>query len=375
MARELVSESLIEKNKVIYDDFFDLGYVQSLAETVMSLLDKHYFRSKLVGFENLPERNNPDAPLIYCSNHSGMAFPWDAIVFATALYKQSGGNINKCIRALTAPMLSMSDLMCPYMLPDFWKRCGGIDATMLNFETMMRYPDSNVMIYPEGVPGIGKGFNNKYKLQRFSTSFLRMSIKYKTDIIPYSTVNGEYINPYSYNNDSANKLVQKMGMPFLPIGPSTMLVPFQPWMFYFGFPANITYVMGKRFSPYEMINKPLEKIKKRELWELRDHIQKQMQAELDEAVKKHGNRPFEMSSLMKELATNLNKLAYILPSGWPTLFYEHDRIYKEQGSGIAKMDFSNLAYLKGLFKNPSTLAFYIPILGWAYLLGKNKRKF
>ena len=374
MARELVSESVIESNKGIYDDYFNLEYVESLANNVFSLLDKHYFRSELIGFDNLPERNNSDAPLIYCSNHSGMAFPWDAIVFATALYKKSNGDLSKLIRALTAPMLSMSDLMCPYMLPDFWKRCGGIDATMLNFETMMRYPESNLMIYPEGVPGIGKGFNNKYKLQRFSTSFLRMSIKYQTDIIPYSTVNGEYINPYSYNNDSANKVVQKMGMPFLPIGPSTLLVPFQPWAFYFGFPANITYVMGKRFSPYKMINKPLEKIKKRELWELRDAIQKQMQAELDDAVSKYGNRPFDFSTLMSELSGNLDKLAYILPSGWPALFYEHERLFKEHGNDMPPMDFSNFGYLKALFKNPSSLAFYVPVLGWAYLLGKNKRK-
>ena len=78
----------------------------------------------------------------------------------------------------------------------------------------MQYNDSNILIYPEGVPGIGKGFNNKYQLQRFSTSFIRMAIKYKTDIIPISTINAEYINPWSYNIGWITKLVNKIGMPF-----------------------------------------------------------------------------------------------------------------------------------------------------------------
>ncbi|MBK8396424.1 MAG: 1-acyl-sn-glycerol-3-phosphate acyltransferase [Leptospiraceae bacterium] len=77
----------------------------------------------------------------------------------------------------------------------FWKRVGGVDATLDNFDSMMKLKESNVLIFPEGIAGIGKGFDKRYQLQQFSSSFIRMAIKYKTDIIPVSVVNGEYINP------------------------------------------------------------------------------------------------------------------------------------------------------------------------------------
>jgi hypothetical protein len=108
--------------------------------------------------------------------------------------------------------------MNPFTIPNLWKRVGGIDATFLNFETMMYYKDHNILVYPEGVPGIGKGFDKKYQLQEFKTSFLRMSVKYKTDIIGISTINGEYINPWAYSSKFINRMMNKIGIPFLPLG-------------------------------------------------------------------------------------------------------------------------------------------------------------
>ena len=75
-------EIAIEENKKIYDEHFDLVFMKSLCEEVIEML-KIYFRPVFVGFDEMPERNNPDRPIIYACNHSGMAFPWDAIVFAT----------------------------------------------------------------------------------------------------------------------------------------------------------------------------------------------------------------------------------------------------------------------------------------------------
>ena len=106
-----------------------------------------------------------------------------------------------------------------------------------DFETMMLQNEHNLLIYPEGVPGIGKGFNKRYQLQRFSSSFITMSIKYRTDIVPILTVNGEFINPYAYRSQVLNNLVNKIGVPFLPVGLVSLLIPFQPWIFYMGFPA------------------------------------------------------------------------------------------------------------------------------------------
>lgn len=51
-------------------------------------------------------------------------------------------------------------------------------------------------------------------------------------LFPVRTINAEYLHPFSYRSDTLNRLVQKLGVPFLPF-PLTALVPVFPWMFYF----------------------------------------------------------------------------------------------------------------------------------------------
>ena len=345
---------------------FDFDYLKSMAINILDPIDKYYFRSRLINFETVPERNNPDSPVIYISNHSGMTFPWDAIIFVGRIFQKNNFQIKNSLRALTAPALSASRYMQPYFVDDFWRRVGGVDATLENFDTMMNLKDSNVLIYPEGIAGIRKCFDKRYQLRQFSSSFIRMAIKYKTDIVPVSVVNGEYINPYSYRNDELNKLVNKIGIPFLPVGPITPLVALQPWIYYFGMPSKLTYFRGKTIKVYEMTDKPIEKLKKKEIHFLRDTVQFQMQTELDMAVEEYGKDPYWLEELGDTWRDNLDKLLYILPSGWPVLFQEHERRYAKEKS--FKIPLSNESYFQAVSKTPENLFYGIPLLGIAGLL-------
>jgi 1-acyl-sn-glycerol-3-phosphate acyltransferase len=361
-------------NKKVLTEYFDSGYCLSITKNIFSKIGKYYFRSKFVGFEKTPERNRPDVPIILASNHSGMAFPWDAITFASGLLEYYDYDFKKCVRPLTAPMLSESRLMCPYCTENLWKRMGCVDATMLNFETMMQDSQTNVLIYPEGVPGIAKGFNRRYQLQRFSTSFIRMSIKHKTDIIPFASINAEYIHPYSYKLDIINKLIQKIGIPFLPVSPVTLLILFQPWIFYLGFPAHLTYVRGKRIKPYEMTDQPIEKIRKKELRNIRDIIQKQMQDELNEAVKEYGKKPYEIVKYFHLNLKNIRKLPFYAQSSWAFLFTEFERLYqkklRERSTKPVVLKTGFLFHIRTILKNPSVLIYYLPVLGLLFLFLK-----
>ncbi len=371
---EIELQKLIDDNKNIYNEFFDFNYLKSIVENFCNISDQFYFRSRFIGFENMPERNNPDKPLIYASNHSGMAFPWDAMVFGAGLLQLNDYDMKRSVRGLAAPMLSQTKLMQPYQIDNMWKRLGGIDATTLNFETMMQYKDSNVLIYPEGVPGIAKGFNKKYQLQRFSTSFIRMSIKYKTDIIPVSTVNAEYINPYSYNSNAVSRLVNKIGIPFLPLGLSLILLPVQPWSFYMAFPANLIYVKGNRIKPYELTNKPFEELTREDLLEISDQVKKQMQNDLDMAVGKYGKRPYHFRGFFKSIFKKPFIIPYILPSGWPLMMLEHERQFLKGDGKPVKMNFRFFSMLVWLFKTPHSIFFYIPVVGWIPLIIRMLKK-
>jgi len=366
----------IAENKQIQDEYFEVEYAKALMREVLEPVDQLYFRSEFINFDELPERNQADHPLIYISNHSGMAFPWDAIMFTGGLYKRNDYRLAKVTRPLSAPILSQSDLMNPYLIHRLWKKVGGVDATFLNFETMMHYRDSNVLIYPEGIPGIGKGFNRKYQLQRFATSFIRMSLKYKTDVIPVLTVNAEYINPYTYSFKFINKWSQKIGLSFIPIGLLTPFLFFVPWLFYYAWPAKLTFVRGERISPYKMIvDKPFEEVTETEIKMIRDQVQLKMQIELDKAVEKYGRKPLQLKEFIKIIFNNLAAFPYYLPFGWPFTFLDFDRQYRK---GVPLEDIRVPkgwgAFWKLLFNNLMAIAFFIPILGWIPILWKGYRK-
>ena len=366
----------IKNNMYVLDHLFDMEYGKALSRDVLSLIDKVYFRSEMIGFDEqeYPQRNNPDRPLIFASNHSGMAFPWDAMVFVNRIHELTNYN-SDAIRALTAPMLSASVLMNPYQIKYFWKKVGGaVDATTLNFETMMHQNDFNVMIYPEGVPGIGKGFNKKYQLQRVSTSMIRMSVKYKTDIIPFAVINGEYINPYTYSSTFMNKVVNMLGIPFLPLGLITPFIILFPWIFYMGFPAKLTFVLGKRIKPYEMTDKAFEEMHYDDFKVIGDKIHEQMQAELSEAEQKYGKKPYKWTEHLKLLFKNFKYFPYTVPIGWPLLFAEFERVRLKKRDFTSKLRLGWGSAFRIILQNPMVLAYYIPILGWIPLGIKGFRK-
>ena len=282
-ASSLLPSLAIQVNQHIYDDFFREEFTQTLDENILQLLDRVWFRSELVGFEDYPQRNNPDRPLIFASNHSGMAFPWDAIVALSHLWRhllQKNGSLRDLPRPLSAPLLSQTALMNPYLVQEFWKKCGSVDATTLNFETMMHYQDHNLMLYPEGVPGIGKGFNRKYQFQRLATSMVRLSLEHGTDIVPFYTINAEYLNPYAYSWDWINKFTKRIGIPFLPLTLLLVLVIIQPWAFYLALPAKLTFVMGTRIRPSDLTSKTAAECSREDYADLSEQIRARMQAEM-----------------------------------------------------------------------------------------------
>ncbi len=358
------NDEIIENQKIYYE-MYDKEFAQLFIDKIMKYIAEYWYRAELVNFEDYPERVNENHPLIFASNHSGMAFPWDGMVFAYKI-NQIHGFSTKAIRPLSSPMLSMSALMNPFQIPNMWKRLGAIDATFKNFETMMHYKGQNILIYPEGVPGIGKGFGKKYQLQELKTSFLRMSVKFKTDIIPILTVNGEYINPYSYSNNAINKLVNLLGIPFLPLGLITFAIFLQPWAFYIGFPSKLIYVMGKPIKPYNMIDKPYDEITQEEFKELSSRITPLMQAELTEAVAKYGKRPYK--DFFKTLFKNIRYLPYILPTSWPALFCEFETKYKKKEDKDFEFKANFFSIIWFMIKNPISFAYFIPFLGWIPLI-------
>lgn len=365
--RDMTEEELkiaVEQNMDVLTKYYDRDYVEGMARELVELV-KVYFRPVHVGFDQLPiERPNKDVPIIFASNHSGMSFPWDGMVMTAGLMEEYDYDLKNLFRPLAAPMLSASNLMNPYLLTNCWRRLGAIDANSLNFETMMNQSDYNVLIYPEGVPGIGKGFNRRYQLQTFSTSMIRMALKYKTDIVSLLCVNGEYINPHAYRVKWINRLVNKMGIPFLFIGPLTIPMILFPLVFYSALPSKLTYVVGKRYRPSDMTDKDWEELDIEDFKRIRDQVQQGMQEELNNHVKAYGESPYNMKELWRSLWKHGRDLPYTTPIGWPALFTEFDRRYRKEGKAPHGVIRGWFRFWRIVIRNPIVICYFLPLIGW-----------
>ena len=362
------------KEDDIYE-YYDKDFTRQFLKHGAPYLDRAYFRSRMIGFEELPERIN-DAPIIYTSNHSGMAFPWDGMVLGKRMLDRVHGDFSLSFRPLSSPLLSMSNLMNPYMISEFWKKVGCVDAYFDNFGKLMKDSSSNILMYPEGVPGIGKGFNKKYKLQRFSSSFVYNCLKYKTKIVPVLCVNGEYINPYSYNIKWVSFLFSKIGIPFLPLGIMTIMFVLQPWVFYMGFPARLTYIRFPEITYKDLGEGNPDEMSLAELREIADKLRDRFQEHMNEAVTQYGKKPYDWKNFWQAFKIGWKDFPYNTPFGWPILFSEFHHQFKQyKNSGkIINLKFKFFSFLKILMRDPILIAFYIPVLGWIPLLIKGYHK-
>jgi len=367
-----ISSEKLEANLNASDKNFFPSFTQLLFNNLLSPIEKYWFRSQLINFNSYPQRENPEIPIIFITNHSGMAFPWDAITFSTKITQHFNLHPAK-LRALVSPYLTKNLFMSPFLVPGLWEKTGSLSATLLNFETLMFAKKSDILIYPEGLEGISKGFNNRYKIQELKTSFLRMSIKYKADIIPIATVNAEFINPLAYRWKTLNKIVQKLGLPFLPLAITTFLAILQPWLFYIALPANLHFVKGEPIKPYNLINKPIEQISQHDLKQLAQKIKLQMQNELDIAVAAYGKKPYNFKILFVTLIKNIKQFFKYFPLFWCFNFNYADKEYFKKKNNIY-LKISFLGYLKVIISRPWIIALFLPLVGWLIIFYKNKLK-
>ncbi|HMX56770.1 MAG TPA: TRAP transporter TatT component family protein [Leptospiraceae bacterium] len=345
-------------------DTFDFEFIRHLVKQAFHILNHEYFRAKLVNLDRVPAKT-PGRPRIFFSNHSGMAFPWDAIVFNTLFWESRGLANEDLPRPLVAPMLLESKLMSPFMIENLWQRGGCLAASMENFEILM-HEGKDVVMYPEGVPGIGKGFDKRYQIQKFSTSFLRMATEFNAELIPFHTVNAEYLHPYSYKSDRLNRFVQKLGVPFLPLSPLTALVPLFPWMFYFSLPANLHFVFADPIQPSDLTSKSHQELKRSDYIRMRDDIHSDFQKGINIHVEEFGQDPFRLGEFMEQLLSNPERALFTLPTGWPILITGLQKLYDD---GLKKeLKYTMDEFISLAARATDGLSFSLP-MSWPVVFG------
>jgi len=187
------------------DEFgFDPEWTESLLP-VFRWMYHAYWRVETTGVEFVPARGRA----LLVANHAGV-LPWDGAMIKTALFEEHPAP--RHARALVAnfffelPVLSW-----------FLRRTG---QTVGHPEDSLRLleADQLVLVFPEGVKGTGKGWSQRYRLQRFGRGgFVEAAIRAGAPIIPISVVGSEEIYPMIADLQPLARLV---GMPYFPLTPT-----------------------------------------------------------------------------------------------------------------------------------------------------------
>lgn len=337
-------------------DPFDPVYARSLVTGVFAPILDRYFRPRVLGAQRLPR----EGPLVLAVNHSGNAFPYDAIVLDAALWRRDEFDPARKFRSMYEKELSATWWMRPFGLDNFWRRVGGVDQTFANFDRLLARGD-RVIYYPEGVPGIGKGFFRRYQLQPFHTAFVVLAARHAAPVYPVYCVNAEWVIPFTFTAKWLDSLMQRFfHVPFLPL-PWAVLAVVLPWAWYLALPSRMIFKVGQPIDVRGLAVRAgitdFAHPDRFAMQRLAEQVRVLMQAELSEAVRKYGSRPYQIRLLVRELRKARGQLLSVLPTGWPVAFLRHERDRRRPPAPN---------FLAGVLRDLDLAAFYMPF-GWPLL--------
>ncbi len=180
------------KAKVFFDFFYD-----------------KWWRVETIGINNIPLTGRA----LLVSNHSG-GIPIDGAMIVTSIFREHP------YKRIVRPLVEDFAYYMPFV-SSFLIKTGSVRASQENAERLLK-KDQLVVVFPEGLKGIGKPFKYRYKLQRFGRGgYIRLAIKTHSPIIPVAVVGAEEAYPIIGRIDWLGKL---FGAPYLPV------TPFFPWL-------------------------------------------------------------------------------------------------------------------------------------------------
>lgn len=160
-----------------------------------------YFRVQASGIEKIPA----DGPVLIIANHSGQ-LPIDGLLIGYALAaRKENPRIPRAMIERFFPTV-------PY-LGNLLNEVGAVLGDPVNCAKMLANGEA-VIVFPEGVRGSGKLYQDRYQLKRFGNGFMHLAMKYKAPIVPVGVVGCEETIPAIAN---IKPLAKALGVPYAPV--------------------------------------------------------------------------------------------------------------------------------------------------------------
>lgn len=236
LTSELLHENLDEKtsqalplptNEIGVDPFgADVDTVR-LSGAVLSYLHRLWFRTEVHGAENIPKGR-----VLIIANHSGQ-IPLDAVIIGLSMIMDSPNP--RFPRSMVERFISTMPFLSVW-----FPRVGQVLGTPENAKRLLEN-DEALVVFPEGVKGIAKTFDQRYQLAPFGQGFMRLALETKSPIVPVAVIGAEEQYPSIANFKGFATL---LGFPALPIIPQLfagMMLPLPTkYRIYFGEPLRFT---------------------------------------------------------------------------------------------------------------------------------------
>ncbi|MEM7677114.1 MAG: lysophospholipid acyltransferase family protein [Myxococcota bacterium] len=206
---------------------YDPDFVKYVASPA-AWLYRNYFRVQAFGIDHVP-----DGRCLLISNHSGQ-LPFDALMISTALLLE---------RSPPRQVRSMVEKWIPRLpfVSVFMARMGQVVGTPDNCRRLLGREEA-ILVFPEGVRGIAKTFDQRYTLQRFGTGFMRLALETNTPIVPVAVIGAEEQAPALANLRSLARVLRVPAFPITPtfplLGPAGLLPLPTRYRIYFGEPLT-----------------------------------------------------------------------------------------------------------------------------------------
>ncbi len=191
----------------------DFGYDRELSRQVllplMKPLYERYFRVRTLGVERIPA----DGPALLVANHSG-TIPLDGAVVQYAVATEHPQQ--RVLRHVAATLAFRTPVFGPIA-----RKSGAAVANDEDARELLRRGEL-VGVFPEGFKGVGKGWRERYRLQRFGRGgFIQLALSTGVPIIPVAIVGAEEAYPMIAN---LKTLARILGLPYFPVTPTFPLL-------------------------------------------------------------------------------------------------------------------------------------------------------
>ncbi|HEY8431056.1 MAG TPA: lysophospholipid acyltransferase family protein [Sandaracinaceae bacterium] len=186
-----------------------------------------YFRVTSHGIENVPRRG---AALV-AANHSGMLPIDGAMLYLDLVRRLDPPRVPRIVADLFVPRL-------PFVFT-FMNRIGVVGGDRRTMHHLLESGEL-VVVFPEGTPGIGKPFSERYRLRPFRVGHAELALRHRAPVVPVGIVGAEEQWPQLGRIERFHLF----GAPYLPVPATPFPLPVRYHVWY-GEPL----LLHERFSP------------------------------------------------------------------------------------------------------------------------------